>query len=153
MYLPPPNQPISNMEEVVAVVVEVAAGTVVVEPAVAAQEEAAREAEVRAVAARLPGATTATRTRSHREQWFRPSRNPQPRTSRRCMCWRKEPADSLFSTPTTCSLGFKKSRMNRMSTISWDICPLIRRTGVATLSRSRWSGAEQTYELAADSVT
>ncbi len=70
--------------------------------------------------AMVEGLTTpelmATQTTPSREPLFPRFRHRRPRISKYSICWLTEPAVSLFSIQTTCSLDSKKSRTNKMST-------------------------------------
>ena len=74
----------------------------------------------------------ATPTTPSREQLFPRFRHRRLRISKCSICWLTEPGVFLFSIQTTCSPDSKKSRTNKMSTTSWDMCRLIHRRAVVT---------------------
>src|SRR6266851_1392686 len=93
----------------------------------------AAPAEVAALAVAIPSPTTIIRPTISRGQSCRRSHlRPRP-TSKSWPPWRKEPAVSRFSTPTTCSVGSNASAANKTSSTSWATCPATRRKEAATL--------------------
>src|SRR6266446_3705366 len=108
--------------------VVVAEAEVVVQVGVARAEavEEAREAAP-AVAVTIPSLTITIRPTTSRGLSCRHSHPRLRPTSRSWLRWRKERADSQFSTPTTCWVDSNASDESRTSSTSWATCPATRR--------------------------
>src|SRR5882757_5529989 len=122
-----------EVAEVAVVQVEAAQAAVVVveEAAKAAPAAEAREAAP-AVAVTILSLTTATHHTISRGPSCRHSHLRLRPTSRSWLRWRKERADSRFSTPTISSEGSTVSDVNKTSFTSLATCPATPRKGVAT---------------------
>src|SRR5882762_1892195 len=101
------------------------------EAAVKAARAAAREAAP-AVAVTIPSLTITIRPSTSRGLSCRHSHLRLRPTSRSWLRWRKERADSQFSTPTTCWVDSNASDESRTSSTSWATCPATRRKEAAT---------------------
>src|SRR6267378_2487200 len=101
------------------------------EAAVKAAQAEAREAAP-AVAVTIPSLTITIRPSTSRGLSCRHSHLRLRPTSRSWLRWRKERADSQFSTPTTCWVDSNASDESRTSSTSWATCPATRRKEAAT---------------------
>src|SRR6267142_161255 len=101
------------------------------EAAVKAARAEAREAAP-AVAVTIPSLTITIRPSTSRGLSCRHSHLRLRPTSRSWLRWRKERADSQFSTPTTCWVDSNASDESRTSSTSWATCPATRRKEAAT---------------------
>src|SRR6267378_2851111 len=124
---------------VVAGVEEAREGVVRVAPVQVAGREAAvkaARAEAReaapAVAVTIPSLTITIRPSTSRGLSCRHSHLRLRPTSRSWLRWRKERADSQFSTTTTCWVDSNASDESRTSYTSWATCPATRRKEAAT---------------------
>src|SRR6266403_1398325 len=111
--------------------VQVAGREAAVKAARAEAQEEAREAAP-AVAVTIPSLTITIRPTTSRGLSCRHSHPRLRPTSRSWLRWRKERADSQFSTPTTCWVDSNASDESRTSSTSWATCPATRRKEAAT---------------------
>src|SRR6266550_1003 len=108
------------------------AEVVVPEEAVRAAPPAVAREAAPAVAVTILSLTTATHHTISRGPSCRHSHLRLRPTSRSWLRWRKEQADSRFSTPTISSEGSTASDVNKTSFTSLATCPATPRKGVAT---------------------